>query len=377
MRILYDAMPLLMRSAGVKHYHHMLLRTLIPQVAPHQIGLFPFLDTLAANRPGLSNYPPYGTFWRLGAVVASNYSGWGMAELAARNSQLFHVTPHVWRLPSRKCLTSIVHDITPLLLPDCHTESNIRYFRQFMKGTLPRLHRMIVPSKAVAADLVKHLRVPPDRISVIYHGVEQEFYEVTSAATYVAGQKYKLPNDYILFVGTLEPRKNLIRLARAYKMLPEDLRRYHPLVIVGATGWNAGPIRRELAATPGVHFTGPVRRSLLPAIYHGASMFVLPSLYEGFGLPLVEAMAARLPIVTSNTGAAPEIVGSGGIYVDPLSVSEIAVAIERVLADEQAATTLAAAGRERARAFDWNRAALQTKAFFETALGATADGVSA
>ena len=376
MRILYDATPLLMRSAGVKHYHHTLLRTLIPHIAPHQLGLFPFLDTLTANRPDLSNYPPYGTLWRLGAVLGSNYTGWGLAKLAARKSQLFHVTPHVWRLPSQKCLTSIVHDPTPLLLPDCHTASNVRYFQQFVNATLPRLHRMIVPSKAVATDLVQRLRVPPDRISVIYHGVEEEFYEVTSAATYVAIQKHKLPNDYILFVGTIEPRKNLVRLARAYKMLPEDLRRHHPLVIVGATGWNAGPIRRELSAIPGVHLIGPVRRSLLPAIYHGASMFVLPSLYEGFGLPLVEAMAARLPIVTSNTGAAPEIVGTGGACVDPLSVSEIAGAIERVLSDEEEAAALAAAGRERARTFSWDKTAVQTKAFFELALGGAADGKS-
>ena len=372
MRILYDATPLLMRSAGVKHYHHILLRTLIPQIAPHQLGLFPFLHTLTANRPDLSNYPPYATMWRLGAVLGSNYTGWKLTEAAARNSQLFHVTPHVWQLPSNKCLTSIVHDPTPLLLPRCHTASNIRYFQQFVKDTLPRLHRMIVPSKAVGADLVQRLRVPPDRISVIYHGVEPEFYEVTSAASFVASQKYNLPSDYILFVGTMEPRKNLVRLARAYKMLPEDLRRLHPLVIVGSTGWNAAPIRRELAATPGVHLVGPVRRSLLPAVYHGATMFVLPSLYEGFGLPLVEAMAARLPVVTSNTGAAPEIVGPAGLCVDPMSISELAAAIERVLSDQDTATTMAAAGRERARSFTWEKTAVATKAFFETALGGPA-----
>ena len=373
MRILYDATPLLMRSAGVKHYHHTLLRTLIPQIDPHQIGLFPFLDTLTANRPDLSNYPPYPTMWRLGAVLGSNYSGWNLAQPAARKSQLFHVTPHVWQLPSNKCLTSMVHDPTPLLLPRCHTESNVRYFKQFVKGTLPRLHRMIVPSKAVANDLVQRLRVPPDRISVIYHGVEPEFYEVTSAASYVATQRYKLPNDYILFVGTMEPRKNLVRLGRSYKMLPEDLRRQHPLVIVGATGWDAAPIRRELSSIPGVHLVGPVRRSLLPAIYHGASMFVLPSLYEGFGLPIVEAMAARLPIVTSNTGAAPEIVGAAGLCVDPMSISDLAAAMERVLSDQDTATSLGAAGRERVRSFTWDKTAVQTKAFFEAALGGTSD----
>ena len=246
-----------------------------------------------------------------------------------------------------------------------------------MKGTLPRLHRVIVPSQAVANDLVRQLRVPPDRITVIYHGVEPEFYEVTSAASFVAVQKYNLPNDYILFVGTMEPRKNLVRLGRAYKMLPEDLRRQHPLVIVGATGWDADPIRRELSSIPGVHLVGPVRRSLLPAIYHSASMFVLPSLYEGFGLPLLEAMAARLPIVTSNTGAAPEIVGAAGLCVDPMSISELAAAMERVLGDQDTATTLGAAGREKVRSFSWDKTAVQTKAFFETALGGTANPQSA
>ena len=356
-------------SAGVKNYHYLLLKNLIPNISPHRLSLFPFLRTLAPNRNDRSNYPRLGTSWRLGAVLGSNYLRFPLAEFGARRADLFHGTQHVWKLPAGKCLTSMVHDATPLTLPECHTKSNIRYFQEFVGNALYRLHRILVPSTAVKTHLVEELRVPEDRITVVYHGVEEAFFETSPAAHLLIRQKYNLPDKYVLFVGTLEPRKNVARLVEAYFSMPEELRREHPLVLLGSLGWRSGKIKRALAKAPGVVVLGHVKRALLPPIYHGASLFAFPTLYEGFGLPLLEAMAARLPIVTSNRGAAPEVAGDSAMLVDPLSVAEIRNAMERILGNVQMSNALGGAGRQRARAFTWEKTAAQTKAFFEEALG--------
>ena len=369
MHILYDGTPLLMRSAGVKNYHHSLLKNLIPEITPHRLSLFPFLRTLAPNRNDRSNYPRLGTTWRLGAVLSSNYLRFPLAHFNSTGADLFHATQHVWKLPRGKCLTSMVHDATPLFMPECHTQSNIRYFQAFVGDTLHRLHRVLAPSNAVKTYLVEELRVPEDKVSVVYHGVEESFFETSASAHFLVRQKFNLPDKYVLFVGTLEPRKNIVRLVEAYSSMPEGLRREHPLVLVGSLGWRSGEIKRALVKAPEVVVLGHVKRALLPPIYHGASLFAFPTLYEGFGLPLLGAMAGRLPIVTSNTGAAPEVAGDGAMLVDPLSVTEIGNAMERILGNVQMSSALGGAGRQRARAFTWEKTAALTKAFFEKALG--------
>ena len=293
MRILYDATPLLMRSAGVKNYHHSLLTHLVPILEPHQVDLFPLLQGLPPNNNEGSNYGSLATKIRLGGVVASNYSGIAIPSQLATDADVFHLTPFVRHPPKDVPLTSTVG---------------------------------------------------------------------------LARQTYNLPDHYVLFVGAMEPRKNLTNLVRAYSLLSPDLRRRHPLVVTGATGWKNKEIRKQLGAV-GAHLTGYVRRALLPALYHGASLFVLPSFYEGFGMPLLEAMAARVPVVTSDVSAMPEVAGEAALYADPHDVESIADAMERVLQQTQLATALGEAGRRRARLFTWHETAVDTKAFFEGVIG--------
>ena len=368
MNILYDASPLLMRSAGVKNYHYSLLTHLAPILKPHRLKLFPALDGLTENDNERSNYPALATKLRLGGIAASNYLSLPLPPFLTAGADLFHITQLPRQLPRHMPLTSIVHDPTPAFLPQCHTESNIRYFTYFAKNTLPRLRAMLVPSQAVKRDLVEHFHVPEEKISVVYHGVEEDFFEAALSSVYRARQTYDLPERYILFVGALEPRKNLSTLIEAFRLLPEELQRRYPLVVIGTAGWKNGRIKRQLARLKHASAVGYVRRSLLPAMYSSASVFVFPSLYEGFGMPLLEAMAARLPIVASNVSAMPEVVGEGGLLVDPRSPSDIAAAIERILEDPGLAANLGEAGRQRARRFTWAQTAENTKTFFENAL---------
>lgn len=365
MRILYDATPLLMRSAGVKNYHHALLVRLLPRIAPHSLKLFPFLSGLGRNRNEHSNYSTATTLPRLGAVLADNYLRLPVGRWASRHADLFHITHHLLRPPDRASLrlTSFIHDPTPVLMPEFHTPSNVRYFRHFIAELAPKLAGVIVPSEAVKRDLVEKLGFAGQRITVIPHGVDEQFFRASPSEPDrgVSG----LPERYVLSLGAMEPRKNLSTLLAACRLLPEELRRSYPLVIAGASGWKNDKLRAEIAALPEVRAIGYVEPQALPLVYAGASAFIFPSLYEGFGMPLLEAMAAGVPVVTSNISAMPEVVGDAGLTIDPRSASELARAIERVLTDRELASLLAERGTRRARELTWEKTALATKAFFE------------
>lgn len=365
MKILYDATPLLLRSAGVKNYHHALLVRLAPRIRPHRLELFPFLHTVGRNRNERSNYPRLATAWRLGAVLAANYLHLPVASFAARGADVFHVTPHLRHPPSRPKLTGFVHDMTPLLLPETHTGSNIRYFRHFAERVLPRLAGVIVPSEAVKRDLVERLRVAPDRVTVIHHGVDEDFFPMGGREP--KRRAYDLPDRYVLFLGSLEPRKNLPAVLEAWRLLPEDLRREYPLVVAGASGWKNRALKKLLAQarSEGVRLIGYVEPHALPLVYASAAVFVCPSLHEGFGMPVLEAMAAGAPVVASNTSSLPEVAGDAALLVDPHSRAELARSMERILTDRDLAASLVEKGRQRARQFTWDRTADATRAFFE------------
>src|SRR5690606_25455934 len=158
---------------------------------------------------------------------------------------------------------------------------------------------------------------------------------------------------------------NLTRLLEAFWSLPEKAQRNCPLVIAGATGWKNDDIGRMIAKNPNVRPIGYVSRELLPALYESCTLFAFPSHYEGFGMPILEAMAAGAPVITSNVSAMPEVVGDAGILVDPNDDSAIADAMQSILDDPQTASLMGGAARQRARRFTWENCALETKTFFE------------
>lgn len=366
MRVLYDATPLLMRSAGVKNYHHALLDSML-RLAPAErieLDLFPYLDSLAPNHNERSNYPFSATAARLGGILASNYLGFPYASRAVSRAALFHVTPHLMRPPGQVPLTSMIHDPTPLTMPECHTVSNIRYFERFAETTMPRLAGMITPSEAVKRELVKNYGVEEGRVRAIPHGVAPDFFDSSAAQRQVARKTYDLPDSFVFFLGSMEPRKNLERLAQAYDLLPAPVQKRFPLVVAGAGGWKNEGIAKRLRRNPNVRLIGYIRRELLPAVYASCSLFAFPSLYEGFGMPVAEAMAAGAPVLTSNVSALPEVVGKGALLVDPLDVGSIAEGLAKVLGDPNQAAVMADLGRSRARGFTWARTAEETLRFF-------------
>ena len=259
-----------------------------------------------------------------------------------------------------------VHDVIPLILPETFTPRH----RTIVRIALARVRRkadcVIVPSQAVKRDVVRHVGFPEDRVVVTPEGCDSRFQPVLlEGALRDVVAKYRLPARYLLAVGTLEPRKNLAALLEAFARLRRD-RAVDPdlrLVLAGARGWLDEPIFRTVQALGlerAVHFPGFIEDEDLPAIYSGAALFVFPSLYEGFGLPPLEAMACGVPVVASNVSAMPEVAGDAAMLVDPRDVDGLASAIAQVLRDGALRARLRVAGIARARQFSWETTARRT-----------------
>ena len=255
-----------------------------------------------------------------------------------------------------------VHDVFAWSIPGHSTRADTLIYRHWLPRVLPRVNAVITVSQASKADIVRHLGVPADKVHVTYEGVGHSYGRASVEQVSKVRAQYGLPDGYLLFVGSVEPRKNLDRLLRAYDQLRQAGQR-RPLVVVGAQRWGHCGIMEtvnKLDLEQHVIFTGYVSDEDLPAIYSAADLFVFPSLYEGFGLPPLEAMACGTPVVCSNASSLPEVVGDAAITVDPYDVEALAEAMRRVLSDADLADDLRQRGLERAAGFTWERTARET-----------------
>ncbi|MBE7554430.1 MAG: glycosyltransferase family 4 protein [Anaerolineales bacterium] len=280
---------------------------------------------------------------------------------------LFHATDF-FLPPVRSGTRTIVtiHDLSFVHLPETVMPGMTNHLNQWVPRSVKRADHVIAVSEATRQDLIELYQTPPEKISVLYHGVTADFKPVTEPNSLSAvRQKYNLGQQpFILSVGTLQPRKNYQRLIQAFAALdPAPV-----LVIVGSRGWNYANIFAEVArqgVEERVHFLGFVADADLPALYSAASLFVYPSLYEGFGLPVLEAMACGTPVVASNQSALPEVVGEAGLLVDPRNVEAMAAAMTHVLADTTLSRRLAQAGQARAGCFTWPEMATKLLNLYE------------
>jgi glycosyltransferase involved in cell wall biosynthesis len=262
-------------------------------------------------------------------------------------------------------LVVTVHDLAFRVYPSLFPTVWRVLFRLGTRMAVRRADAIITVSQSTANDLVRYSRAEPSRIHVVPLAASLPPTEVEPAE---ALERMKIAQPYVLFVGTLEPRKNLVRLVRAYRRAVGRTRIPHRLVLAGPLGWRPRPLLRELAVEgPGeVVLTGKRSADELDALYRGAAAFAYPSLYEGFGLPVLEAMARGIPCIVSNTSSLPEVAGDAALAVAPRSVSGLAEAIERVLTDEAEAARLSAAARARAEQFSWEHTARMTLKVYES-----------
>jgi glycosyltransferase involved in cell wall biosynthesis len=262
-------------------------------------------------------------------------------------------------------LVVTVHDVAFRLFPSMYPPAWRTLFRMGLRRAASRADAVIAVSEHTARDVTR------------VAGIERERIHVVPLAASTPGpaadpgpvlERLGIPEPYVLFVGTLEPRKNLIRLIRAYRRIAG--RHPHALVLAGPSGWRGSALRRELAAAgPGrVVATSRVDAAELEALYRGATAFAYPSLYEGFGLPVLEAMIRGVPAVVARSSSLPEVAGSAALLIDPRSVEDIAAGLERLITDEQERQRLTAAGPVRAAAFSWERSARMTLDVYRSVL---------
>jgi glycosyltransferase involved in cell wall biosynthesis len=263
-----------------------------------------------------------------------------------------------------------VHDLTPLLFPYWHSWRNRVTFRRQLPETLRSAARIVAVSQATARDLEQRFPTSASRIAVIANGVDAAFVPASGSQTASIRRHFGAPTGYLLFVGTLEPRKNLSRLLDAWDIVAQELPDGPPLLIAGGKGWRSGGLQRRLGRAPRVRYLGRLERPRLIQALQGALGFVYPSLYEGFGLPVAEAMACGLPVVTSEGSSLPEVVGDAGILVNPRHTQELAAALIRILTDSGLRAELGTRAHERARRFSWDTAAEELERVFLEAVGA-------
>jgi glycosyltransferase involved in cell wall biosynthesis len=283
--------------------------------------------------------------------------GWPKVESATGPVDVAHATtiiPCATRVP----LVVTIHDVAFLHDPSHFTARGVSVFRRSLEQVRRRAALVLASSEATADDLVA-AGIGQDRIRVVPLGVRPV--AVSPEQVAAVRERLGLPERFALFVGTVEPRKNLARLALAVGSLGEPL----PLVVAGAQGWGDG-MPSELSSAADVRFTGFVAPSDLPPLYAAATVFCLPSLREGYGLPVLEAMSHGVPVVTSRATSTEEVAGGAAVLVDPLDPADIARGIADALARHE---ELGAAGRERAAACRWSTtAALTLQAYREAAM---------
>ena len=378
--ICLDVSPVVHGKAGLASYARELAEQLVAAESANRYSLFHYdarppvaLTGTLAGLPSLSVSLP-ARWWRLG-VAAATLAGLSMDRLFP-NVDLFHATEHL--LPALRRVKTVFtfHDAIYALFPKYHLPMNRVYLGLMMPRFLRRANAIITISECSRRDAVRLYGIAADRFHVIYEGVDPRFRPVEQPETLQeARRRYGLPGEYLLAVGTIEPRKNLSMLLDTFLAVKtrsgrQDLR----LVIVGKKGWLFQDFFRRLAELglddgQQVIFPGYVADEDLPALYAGAACFVFPSLYEGFGLPVLEAMASGAPVVCSNASSLPEVAGDAALMVNPEDAGAFARAVERVLADPDLRRDLRARGLLRAAEFTWERTARQTMEAYASVLG--------
>lgn len=362
MRAAIDYTSAMRQGAGVGRYTRGLVAALAEIDRENQYVLF-----CAGSAPSADGWP--SNFIVRRSAIPSRWLtiGWhriGLplpAEVFTGDCDLYH-SPDFVLPPLRRALGVVtVHDLSFMRLPECADPGLRAYLNKCVPKAVRAAGHVLADSWSTRSDLIELLQVCPDKVSVVPGAVEAGFSRVEDSARLVTARaRYRLPQWFIISVGTLEPRKNYPRLISAYALMRRQTGLPHHLVIAGPPGWLYGAVYdriREEGVGEHVQFLGFVPDCDLAALYSLADLMVFPSLYEGFGMPPLEAMACGTPVVSSNNSSLPETVGTAALTVDAEDTEGIANAIARVLGSNELRTRLIELGRLQAAQFTWHAAA--------------------
>jgi glycosyltransferase involved in cell wall biosynthesis len=369
-RIVINTIPLQGSLTGVGHYTNQLVRYFSLLDSRHEYTYYYgfFSKTLVGSghpvqrlRRQLPKTPWFRTTLR---------------EAVFFFSRLFHSEFDLYfepnfiptKIKARKIVTT-VHDFSFRLFPEAHPKDRIQYFEKNFANNILRSDRIITDSVYIKNEAMQFLALPAERITPVYLGVDHGVFKIYDRETLKSRKEdLALPEKFILFVGTREPRKNLDRLMRAYAELPEQVQKEFSLVLIGPRGWGeSDPAARQKVANR-VLVLDYLDTQKLALAYNLASVLVYPSLYEGFGLPPLEAMACGCPVVVSRAASLPEVCADAACYVDPKDVQSIAEGVSTVLSDDELRRSLTKKGAERVKLFTWENTARKTLEVFDEVL---------
>jgi glycosyltransferase involved in cell wall biosynthesis len=343
------------RRTGTENYSLHLVRELLRLGEAHRFRLYfnqvPWPGLLPEGaEQRVIGFPRLWTHFRLSA------------EMLTHPPDLLFVPSHVLPLihPRRSVVT--IHDLGYHYYPEAHTGFQNVYLRWSTRHNARAATRVVADSEATRRDLMHYYRIPEERIHVVYPGRDESLAPIVEPMVQARVRaRYGLSDSYLLYVGTLHPRKNLVRLVQAFAIfLRSSVSPELQLVLAGQKGWLYDEVFaqvRRLGLTERVALTGYVPDADLPVLLSGALAFVFPSLYEGFGLPVLEAMACETPVVCSNVSSLPEVAGDAALLVDPLNTDSLAGAIGRIVTDEGLRRILVERGLRQIRIFSWRRCA--------------------
>lgn len=374
MRICVNASPAVHHIAGLGRYTQELMTALLALDSENEYVAFYNRPSDARVDPPLDRLPHITTDlatkpWRMTALL-SHFVRVPQDRMFPE-IDLFHATDHLLPRLARVRSVFTLHDLVFRFYPHTHKALNRWFLTLMMPRFLKAADAVIAVSEHSKRDAIQIYGIDEAKITVIYEGVHARFRRESADSMAAVRHRYGLPERYILSVGTIEPRKNLTSLLEAYHNLKKG-RSESGLVIVGKKGWlYADFFRRlhELGLEDEVLFPGFVPDDDLPAFYSAADLFVFPSLYEGFGLPVLEALACGTPVVASNAASLPEVAGEAALLVDPSSVEALVRAMLDVLNSSELRDDLRARGPIQAAKFTWQRAARETLAVYMSLFG--------
>lgn len=354
------------QRTGTEAYAYYLIQALTPLAAQHGHRL-----RLYFNRPPPADLFPSADHVELVPIPFSRL--WTHVRLAWelhwRPPDVFFTPAHVIPLTYHGRSVATIHDLGYHYFPKAHPRRQFAYLRWSTRHNARRSRRIIADSQATRADLSRFYATDPAKVDVIYPGIDPALQPIKDSRRLTAAQqKYRITPPYFLAIGTLQPRKNLVRLIHAYAA--SDLT--HQLVLAGKTGWLAQPILDTISNLPStissrIHLPGFIADSDKAALISGATALLYPSLYEGFGFPLLEAQACGTAVLCANSSSLPEIAGEAALMVDPLDITALTDALRCLVHDEMLRLKLEQKGLMNARRFTWEKAARQVLATLEAA----------
>jgi glycosyltransferase involved in cell wall biosynthesis len=393
MRVVVNQLAALGQKTGIGHYTSQLLRCLRACSAPGEIESYPegwlrySRESFTRIRPYLEGSRPAGQAptigraarvgWRSHAVGIVRQVGRSLTgthfrwTCAQQGYNVYHETNFI-PLPCDKPTIATIHDLSVLLHPEWHPIDRVRYFEKHFHAGLKRCVHFLAISEHARQEVIRSLHLPPEKVTRTYMGIRPGLGPRPQQEVWATLKRLGLPERYLLYLGTIEPRKNVLTLLRAYCALPEKVRTRWPLLLAGGWGWNTDAVAEYyhgVAKHRGVIHVGYVADEDVPALYTGARALAYPSIYEGFGLPPIEMMACGGAVLAGTAGAIVETVGRKADLIPPRDIDGWRAALLRVSTDDDWWQQLRKGVQEVARPYTWEACAADTRRVYQFVAG--------